>query len=235
MTKSNSPNNSPFSRHCGLDPQLHSQFSILHSQFIKVAIVDDHKMFVEGIERIIHASGIAEVTGKAYSVRECWQMLAFGTPDVLLLDIHLPDGNGVALCAEILKQYRGLKILALTSFSEYAVINRMLEAGAMGYVLKNSMAEEILQGIETVMEGEKFICEEVNLLLKKQTGKAIVLTGREQELLRLISEGYINTEIADKMCLGVETINSYRKNLLFKLQARNTALLVKIAMEQKLI
>jgi len=202
---------------------------------IQVQIVDDHKMFVEGIERIINGSGVAEVTGKAHSARECWQMLSFGQADVLLLDIHLLDGNGVDLCSEILTRYPGLKILALTSFSEYAVVNRMLAAGALGYVLKNAMAEEILQGVEVVATGEKFICEEVNLLLKKQTGNAIVLTGRERELLRLICEGYINTEIAEKMCLGVETINSYRKNLLFKLQARNTAVLVKMAIEQRLI
>ena len=202
---------------------------------IQVQIVDDHKMFVEGIERIINGSGFAEVSGKAYSARECWSMLSFGQADVLLLDIHLPDGNGVELCPEILTRYPELKILALTSFSEYAVVNRMLSAGASGYVLKNAMAEEILQGIEVVASGEKFICEEVNLLLKKQSGNAIVLTGREQELLRLICEGYINTEIAEKMILGVETINSYRKNLLFKLQARNTAVLVKMAVEQKLI
>ena len=202
---------------------------------IQVQIVDDHKMFVEGIERIINESGVAEVAGKAYSARDCMNMLSYEQADVLLLDIHLPDGNGVDLCPEILRKYPGLKILALTSFSEYAVVNRMLNAGALGYILKNAMAEEILQGIEIVASGEKFICEEVNLLLKKQTDNAIVLTGREQELLRLICEGYINTEIAEKMCLGVETINSYRKNLLFKLQARNTAVLVKMAMEEKLI
>ena len=216
-----SPNNSP-------NPTL-------HAPPIAVAIVDDHKMFVEGIERIINESGIAEVVGKAHSAHECRQMLDYEQPDVLLLDIRLPDGNGVDLCAEILVKYPKLKILALTSFSEYAVVNRMLDNGALGYVLKNAMSEEILQGIETVHGGEKFICEEVNLLLKKQKGQAIVLTGREQELLRLISEGYINTEIAERMHLGVETINSYRKNLLFKLQARNTAVLVKMAIEQKMI
>ena len=207
----------------------------LTSPLIRVAVVDDHKMFVEGIERIIHGSGIAEVCGKAYSAHECRRMLSFGTPDVLLLDIHLPDGNGVDLCAEILRNCPDMKILALTGFAEYAMVNRMLNIGALGYVLKNSMAEEILQGIRTVVKGEKFICEEVNLLFKKQKNTAIVLTGKEQELLRLISEGYISSEIADKMRLGHETINSYRKNLLFKLQARNTAVLVKMAVEQKLI
>ncbi|MCL2098543.1 MAG: response regulator transcription factor [Bacteroidales bacterium] len=207
----------------------------INSQLIKVMIIDDHKMFVEGIERIINESGIAQVVAKAYTVREGRLMLSGEQADVLLLDIHLPDGNGIDLCAEILTKYPNMKILALTSFSEYTVVNRMLNNGALGYLLKNAMAEEILQGIETVNMGEKFICEEVNLLLKKQSGQAVVLTGREEELLRLICEGYINIEIADKMCLGVETINSYRKNLLFKLQARNTAVLVKMAIEQKII
>ena len=202
---------------------------------IQIQIIDDHKMFVEGLEKIINESGIAEVVGKAHTARNGRIMLADGQADVLLLDVHLPDGNGLDLCSEFLAKYPKLKVLALTSFSEYAVVNRMLNNGALGYVLKNAMSEEILQGIETVSEGEQFICEEVNLLLKKQAKQAIVLTVKELELLRLISEGYINTEIADKMCLGLETINSYRKNLLFKLQARNTAVLVKMAIEQKFI
>ena len=105
----------------------------------------------------------------------------------------------------------------------------------MGYVLKNAMAEEILEGIETVAKGKKFLCEEVDLLLQKQKGSAIVLTKKEHTLLRLIAEGYTNVEIADKMFHGVETVNSYRKNLLFKMQARNTAVLVKMAHDQKLL
>ena len=217
-------------------PATHnSQLSILNSQLIRVAIVDDHKMFVEGIEKIINESGVAEIVGKAYSSRECWEMLENIFFDVLLLDIHLPDGNGIDLCPEIHTKYPKLKILALTSFSEYALVNRMLLNGAMGYVLKNSMSEEIINGIATVFTGEKFLCEEVNMLMKKRTGVEIVLTGREREMLRLISEGYINTEIAEKMNLSVQTVNSYRKNLLFKLQARNTAVLVKMAIEQKMI
>ena len=120
---------------------------------IQVQIVDDHKMFVEGIERIINGSGIAKVTAKSHSSCECRQMLSTEQADVLLLDIHLPDGNGVDLCAEILSLYPKLKILALTSYSEYAVVNRMMSAGALGYVLKNAMAEEILQGIEGRLAG----------------------------------------------------------------------------------
>ncbi len=202
---------------------------------ITVQIVDDHRMFVEGLEKIIAESGVARIIGKAYNARECWKMLSWEQADVLLLDVHLPDGNGVDLCPQIKQKYPDLKILAITSFSEYAVVSRMLENGATGYVLKNAMSEEIIQGIETVSEGEKFLCHEVDLLLKKQAGQAVILTRKERELLHLISEGYISSEIAEKMHLGIDSINNYRKNLLLKLDARNTAVLVKIAIEQKLI
>ncbi len=202
---------------------------------ITVQIVDDHKMFIAGMEKIINESGVARVIGTANSARECWQMLVWDRADVLLLDIHLPDGNGVDLCPQIKQKYPDLKILALTSFAEYAVVSRMLENGATGYVLKNAMPEEIIQGIETVAEGEKFLCHEVDLLLKRQAGQAVILTRKERELLRLITEGYISSEIAEKMHLGIDSINNYRKNLLLKLDARNTAVLVKIAIEQKLI
>ena len=111
----------------------------------------------------------------------------------------------------------------------------MLENGASGYILKNCMPEEVVEGIETVLNGETFLCHEVDLLMRKKTDLQIFLTPREAELLKLICDGYTNPEIAEKLFLGIETINSYRKNLLFKLNARNTAVLVKMALEQKLI
>lgn len=202
---------------------------------IKVQIVDDHKMFVEGLTKIINESGIAKVINTAHTTAECRKMLFDNLPDILLLDINLPDGNGIDLCSELKNEYPKLKILALTSHSEFSVINRMLENGASGYVLKNAMSEEILQAIEAVAEGKVFLCDDVDLLLKKKAAQNILLTKKERELIRLISEGYINTEIAEKIFLGVETINTYRKNLLFKLNLRNTAMLVKLAIEQKLI
>lgn len=202
---------------------------------IKVQITDDHRLFSEGLTRIINESGIAQVTGSACSAASCHHMLEGSLPDVLLLDINLPDCNGIDLCIDLKKKYPDLKILALTSFAQLTIIHRMLNAGAQGYVLKNSMPEEILLGIEAVAEGKTFLCDEVDLLLKKQTGLEILLTKKERELLGLICEGYTSSEIAGRMFLGVETISSYRKNLLFKLNAKNTAALVKLAMVQKLI
>ena len=202
---------------------------------ITVQMVDDHRLFVEGIEKIIAESNVANIIGKAYTASECWRMLDWEQADVLLLDVHLPDGNGIDLCPQIKQKYPSINILALTSYAEYAVVNRMIENGAAGYVLKNATPDEIIQGIETVAEGKKFLCHEVDLLVKKQAPQAVILTRKERELLRLISEGYISSEIAEKMNLGIDSINNYRKNLLLKLDARNTAVLVKIAIEQKLI
>jgi DNA-binding NarL/FixJ family response regulator len=225
------PNNSQFSI---LNSQF-KKFSTLNSQLISVAIVDDHKVVVEGLERLINESGIAKVIGKAYTAAACWSVLAEQTPDVLLLDVGLPDGNGADLCPEIKQRYPDLHILMLTSYAEYAVITQSLENGAAGYVLKNAMAEEILEGIQVVASGKRFLCEEVDLLLKNRSDNAVVLTRQERKLLGLVVEGCSNAEIADRMCLGYETIKSYRKNLILKLNAHNTALLVKMAIEQKLV
>jgi DNA-binding NarL/FixJ family response regulator len=202
---------------------------------IRVAIVDDHKVVAEGFERLINETGVAQVTGKAYSAAGCWEMLAKYEADVLLLDVSLPDGNGIDLCPQIKAKYPDLKILMLTNYSELTIIVRVLEDGASGYILKNAMAEEIIEGICVVASGERFLCEEVDILLKKRETPAVRLSRREQELLRLIVAGLSNAEIADKMCLGYETIKTYRKNLILKLNAHNTAQLVRIAIEQKLV
>jgi DNA-binding NarL/FixJ family response regulator len=206
-----------------------------NSPLIKVAIVDDHKIIVEGLEILINESGIAQITGKAYGIKGCMSLLEDQQPDVLLLDINLSDGNGIDACTQIKKQHPDVKILMLTSYGELSVIRRALDEGALGYVLKNSMVEEIIEGIRVVASGNRFLCEEVDVLLKNDRIQRITLTSRERELLKLIVEGFPNSEIAQKMCLGYETIKSYRKNLILKLNAHNTAMLVRMALEQKLI
>jgi DNA-binding NarL/FixJ family response regulator len=202
---------------------------------IKVAVVEDHRIVVDGLEKIITESGIAQLTGKAFNITECWKMLAKLQPNVLLLDVGLPDGSGIELCPQIKEKYPAIQILMLTNYAELNTIMRALDGGATGYILKNAMSEEIIEGIRVVASGERFLCEEVNVLLKKREAHPVRLTRREQELLRLIATGCTNSEIADKMCLGYETIKSYRKNLIFKLNVHNTAQLVKIAIEQRLI
>lgn len=202
---------------------------------VEVVIIDDHPALTEGLKNLIEGSGTGKVTGTASSGKEGLKIIGKLSPDLVLLDIGLPDESGVDICKTIHEKFPLVKIMAVTSFGEFTLVRKMLDNGASGYVLKNAMPEEILEGIACIMQNEVFLCHEVDLLMKKQTHRHIFLTPRETELLRLIADGFTNAEIAEKLFLGVETINSYRKNLLFKLNARNTAVLVKMAIEQKLI
>ncbi|MCC2599321.1 response regulator [Sphingobacterium sp. FBM7-1] len=202
---------------------------------INVAIVDDHRILTEGLQSLIAESAIAKVVGVAHSAAACRLSLAFWKPDVLLLDVGLPDISGVDFCKEIKEQFPNIRVLALTTHSEYTVVRQMLDNGASGYLIKNAMADEVMAGIEAVAAGETFLCHEIDLLMKRPAEKNVWLSPRERELLLLISEGLTNTEIAEQIFLSPETIRGYRKNLLLKLGAKNTAVLVKMAIEQKLI
>lgn len=198
-------------------------------------ITDDHRMLVEGLSASINESGIATVSGTSYTLNECRKSLAHSTPNVLLLDINLPDGSGVDFCTEVRRKYPDVKVLILTSHDAYSVAKRAMDSGASGYILKNAMSEEVVEGISAVMRGETFLCDEIDLLMRKRTELPVWLTTREQELLRLIVDGYTNQEIADKIFLSIETIKTYRKNLILKLGAKNSMMLVKMAIEKKLI
>lgn len=202
---------------------------------IKLLIVDDHRILVDGLVKLFENSTHISVVGTAYTAKECRCLIHRTTPDVILLDINLPDANGVDLCQEIKTKHPQVKIVALSSYNEYTMVRRMLENGASGYVVKNAMPEEIIMSVEVAASNEIFLCDEIDLLMKKRIAKTIWLTPRERELLKLIVDGYTNQEIADIIFLGVETIHSYRKNLLCKLGAKNTAILVRMALEEKLI
>lgn len=201
----------------------------------KILIVDDHPILANGLKSLLADYKIDESADIAATGKECICKLNSSEYDVILLDINLPDISGIDLCETIHKDFPIIKILALTSFNEFTCVNKMLSNGASGYVLKNAMPEEIIMGIETIMGGEIFLCHEIDILMKKETDKHVFLTRRETDLLRLITEGFTNQEISEKLFLGAETIKSYRKNLLFKLNAKNTATLVKMALEGKLV
>ena len=110
---------------------------------IKLLIVDDHRILVAGLKKLFENSATVQVTGLAFSGKECRSAIIKELPDVILLDINLPDASGIDLCKEIKSQHPEIKIVALSSFNEYAIVRRMLENGASGYVVKNAMPEEI--------------------------------------------------------------------------------------------
>lgn len=203
---------------------------------IKVMIVDDHPVVVDGIRQLIDHSAGMQVTGTAMCGADCKAALLRQAPDIILMDINLPDINGMDLCLYVHERYPFIRIIALTGFKEYFYMQKMLHNGASGYLLKNALPEEIIEGIERVYKGEQYFSEEASTVINVRKDKEkLFLTIRETELLSLVVEGYTNKEIANKLCLGIETVNSYRKNLLLKLGVKNTAAMVKLAITEKLV
>lgn len=203
---------------------------------INLHIVDDHKVVVESLSKLINDGGRAQVTEAYHDLESCRRGLEKALPDVLLLDIGLPDGDGVDFCAELKKHYPCLKIIMLTTYKEFSIARRALHNGALGYVLKNAESEEVFAGIETVARGERFLCEEVDLLLKEKSNEEVVwLSNREKEVLTYISEGFNTQQIADLIYRDAETVRTYRRNLRIKLKAKNTPEVVKKGFEMKLI
>jgi len=206
------------------------------SQLITISIVDDHKMVVESLSRLIDESGIAQISNTYYDLQSCRAGLIKMLPDILMLDIGLPDGDGVDFCAEITEKYDGLKVIMLTTYKEFSIAKRALFNGALGYILKNAECDEMLAGIEAVSKGKQFLCEEIDVLLKEKGNENVVwLSDREKEILKYIADGYTTGTIARFIHRDEETVRTHRRNLLIKLNARNTAEAVKKGNEMKLI
>jgi DNA-binding NarL/FixJ family response regulator len=200
---------------------------------LTVLIVEDHPVVVEGLQKLISEKGIATSCLVAYNGAQCLETIQLTQPDVILLDINLPDISGVDLCRDILQIQPSTRILAVSSYSDYSYIKRMVDNGALGYILKNAPEQEIIDAIQAVSKGKKYLAEEVKEALDGKSNRTNqpALTRRELEVLSLIAEGFTNEEVADKLFISPLTIDSHRKNLLAKFQARNTASLIKLAMQ----
>ena len=204
---------------------------------IDVLIVEDHPVVIEGLKKLLLDSGLAKLCVTASTGKECTTYLKNYSPDIVLLDINLPDINGIDLCKILKTDYPNLKILAISSFGQRSYILRMIENGAMGYVLKNSSEDEIIAAIKDVVASKNHIGFEVNEILNQSSkgSDSPLLTRREAEVLKMIADGFTNQEIADKIFVSPLTVDSHRKNLLMKLSAKNTAELIKIAFCKGLI
>jgi DNA-binding NarL/FixJ family response regulator len=205
---------------------------------ISVFIVDDHPVVVEGIHSLLmHEEGISWA-GQALTAAECLTYFGKNAVDVILMDINLPDKSGIDLCAEIKRMKPGIQILALSTLNQPSYIRKMIENGASGYILKNAGKEELLDAISDVAAGKTHLClealEVVKHLYNSETGKPI-LTRREKEILALIAEGLTNAEIAEKLFVSQWTVDSHRKSIMTKLNVKNTALLIKYAIENGLV
>ncbi|HYG18506.1 MAG TPA: response regulator transcription factor [Ohtaekwangia sp.] len=203
---------------------------------VKLFIADDHYMIVEGIRSLLQNEKGMAWMGHAMTAESCLAFLQGEQPDVILMDINLPDKSGIDLCKEVKTKYPAIRIIGLSSFNQQSFIQKMLDNGASGYVLKNATADELTEAIEAVMEGRRFLSLEAASTIKRnEDSKIPVLTRREKEVLLRIAEGLTNHEIADKLFISTTTVDTHRKNLLTKFDAKNTATLIRMAAQYQFI
>lgn len=202
---------------------------------ISIIIADDHRLVAEGIARLIDESKKARVTAIARNLNEASQLLRTTSCDILLLDVAMPDGDGIDAISRFTKLNQKLRIIVLTIYAEPAVIRRAMDAGAAGYILKNTDASELIDGITVVADGDTFVSKAAQQLLIDNGEAAPELTPREREILKLVVEGLSMKEIADRLCLGFETVHSYTKYIRQKLGCNNIASLVRTAIERHLV
>lgn len=211
---------------------------------INVLIVDDHQMVIEGLKLLLLNESNIKVVGSANSGEEALEVIENLNPDVVLLDINLPGINGIETCASLLKKLPSLKIVAITMHKEGSLIKLMLQKGAKGYVLKNAGRDELMGAINTVYDGKMYLDDATNEIVlhtissantvNKTTSPFPKLSRREKEVLLLILEEYTTQEIAEKLFISFGTVETHRRNMLIKTGARNTAGLVRIALEYEL-
>lgn len=211
---------------------------------INVLLVDDHQIVIDGLKVLMTNEQDINLTAQALSGEEAIKMSLENDIDVILLDINLPDKNGFEVCKEVKKHKPEIKIIALTMHDEAGYISKMVKMGVDGYMLKNVGKEEMIKAIHTVFAGERYFNQEVTQKLlgsrqgqskTKRKGFIQKLTRREKEILKLIIEELTTEEIAQKLFISPTTVISHRKSLLRKLDAKNTAGLVKNAYEFGLI
>ena len=204
---------------------------------IKVFIVDDHYMVIEGIHSLLQNEKDIEWTGHATNASSCMAYLQQQTPDVILMDISLPDKSGIDLCREVKEKFPGIYILGLSTFNQQSFIEKMMNSGASGYVLKNATREELTEGIRTVITGTLYLSFDAATALRQvpTQSNTPLITRREKEVLGLIADGLTNNEIAKNLFISVATVDTHRKNLLAKFECKNIASLIRLAVNMHLV
>ncbi|GAA4211198.1 response regulator transcription factor [Pedobacter jeongneungensis] len=206
---------------------------------IKLAVVDDHPIVIQGIVSLINNLGNMEVVGSFQSGSELIIFLNDHELDILLLDIMLPDINGIELCAQVKKISPATAVIAISNHTERSIIMQILQNGASGYILKNASVEELKNCIETALNGELAFSKEVMEIIAKPSINDLKgrpkFTRREKEILRLIAQGKTTTGIADELFLSPLTVETHRRNMMQKLDVKNSIELINMATEQLLI
>ena len=211
---------------------------------IRVLLADDHTILRDGIRALLEDQADIEVIGEAQDGLATVKMTAQLQPDVVVMDIAMPLLNGLEATRQIKRDFSQVKVLILTMHENEEYIRQVLAAGALGYVLKDAAARDLLGAIRAVYQGEAVLSPAITRLVIEDylrwgdirpPDSSNGLTSREREVLQLIAEGYTNKEIADILCLSVKTVQSHRTNLMGKLDLHDRGELIKYAIQKKII
>ena len=210
---------------------------------IRLLICDDHQLVVDGFKNLLESHPNVELVGSADNGQRAVEIAENISLDLILMDIDMPIMNGVEATRELKKQHENLKIIIISMHGEKAMIKKMMEIGADGYLLKNSTQEELFSAINKVANGGKFFSEEVTMSLlkdaeKSSNGSSVALaelSEREIEILRWIAEGLSNKQIGEKLFISHRTVDTHRTNIMKKLEVNNIAGLIRIALKNNLV
>jgi DNA-binding NarL/FixJ family response regulator len=209
---------------------------------LKVIIVDDHKMFREGLKKMFQTEGFAKVIGEASNGVEFLNLLEIELPDVVMMDISMPVMDGIEAAKQAVAKYPDIKILTLSSFGDEHYYYTMIEAGVKGFVLKSAGITELMQAVKELADGGSWFSNELLRKVISTIGKGnpkekptIELSERELQVLGLVCNGLTNEQIAGELNVTADTIKYHRSNILSKTGAPNTAALVMYAIKNKLI
>ena len=204
----------------------------------RIFIVDDHQMIIDGIKLMIEGLPQFCVVGESNNSLLVLSLLENLAVDILITDIEMPGMSGVGLSRAVKKCYPSIKILALTAFNESQIITEMIAAGISGYILKNAGRHILIKALDRIAEGEQYFGQDVTLELAKsfkQNKEEVKLTNREIEIIRCIEKDMTTKEIATTLFISERTVETHRKNILFKTNTHTVIGLVKYAYERKII
>jgi two-component system, NarL family, nitrate/nitrite response regulator NarL len=208
---------------------------------IKILVVDDHPLVADGIGAMIRDAFDLEIIGICKTGNETLLFLETNQPDIILLDISLPDIDGLQLCEAIRNRNKEAKIIGLTSTNEAGIITGLLQRGGNGYLLKNMERSDLIDSITTVLSGKVYLSRAANEKVLEQfhrlgsTNSVPVLTRREKEVLQLLSDGLNGPQIAEKLFLSPLTVETHRKNMFKKFHATSLQMLLRIARDYRIL
>ena len=202
---------------------------------ITVLLADDHEVVREGLRLALLRSPSIRVVGEAPDGETAVALAERRRPDVIIMDLRMPGMDGIEATEEIMRLMPDAKVLIFTAYSERALLQRGLESGARGYILKEAPHETLLRAIEKVAAGETFVDPALMSALTKTRDGSDVLTAREREILQLLADGMSNADVAAQLFISQETVKSHVRHILAKLQARSRAHAVAVGFRRGLI